>query len=258
SMALGMGVFLVLLGLGAGFLLPRAGAWMDQVKRLFGFLLLGVAIYLLSGLSTVPALGLWALWLVTAGVALGATHQTTPASSGWLLAAKGIGSFLLIWGAIALYGAFAGGVDVLHPLPRATAPVAGAGAAVGSPVTSAPTRFHWVTTTTELDHWLAYARAAHRPVFLDFYASWCTDCVRLERETLADPRVGQALAPFVLVQADVTRNDGDTQALKQRFGVFGPPALLFFKPTGQALPQQTLYGYVGPTHFIALLQQVRS
>ena len=258
AMALGMGVFLVLLGLGAGFLLPRAGAWMDQVKRLFGFLLLGVAIYLLSGLPEVPVLGLWALWLITAGVALGATHQSTPQSSGWLLAAKGLGSFLLLWGAMALFGALEGGVNVLHPLPPAAAPVLLQGSTSGAAAaaTGAPTRFHRVTTPADLDRWLARAQAAHRPAFVDFYASWCTDCVRLERETLADARVGQALGPFVLIQADVTRNDAGTQALKQRFGIFGPPALIFFGAGGHERKDLTAYGYMGPTHFVALLQQV--
>ncbi|MHB1586970.1 MAG: protein-disulfide reductase DsbD [Acidiferrobacteraceae bacterium] len=260
-MALGMGVILIGLGLGAGFLLPKAGAWMNQVKRIFGFLLLGVVIYLLSGLRGVPVLWLWSLWLVSLGVFLGASQPLAQDAAGIAYAAKGVGTFALLWGALALFGAVSGGRDVLHPLAHTFPPASVVAATPAAPASTAPptgdTGFLRVTTVAQTEALLAQARAQHRPAFIDFYASWCTDCVRLERETFSDPPVQQALRRFVRIQADVTRNDAASLALKRHFGVYGPPALLFFNAHGKEQRPLRAYGFTSPAAFLRKLAEVR-
>ncbi len=260
-MALGMGVVLVALGMGAGFLLPKAGAWMEEVKRVFGFLLLAVAITLLAGLPSVPVLWLWALWLISLGVYLGASQPLARDAPGIAYAAKGIGTFVLLWGALALIGAVQGGRDVFHPIGTPI-PLAGTSrpAQAVAPLTPrrrGDPRFRRVTTVAAADALLKTPRAQHRPALVDFYASWCTDCVRLERETFANPRVERALQRFMLIQADVTRTDAGSEALKRRFGVYGPPALLFFNADGREQRGLRSYGFTGPDAFRHTLSEVR-
>ncbi|MHB8414698.1 MAG: protein-disulfide reductase DsbD [Acidiferrobacteraceae bacterium] len=260
SMALGMGVVLVALGMGAGFLLPKAGAWMEEVKRIFGFLLLAVAITLLAGLPSVPVLWLWALWLISLGVYLGASQPLGRDAPGIAYAAKGVGTFMLLWGALALIGAVQGGRDVFHPIgtmPFADTPRPTGAAALPGPMRRGDPRFHRITTVAAADALLKAAQTQHRPALVDFYASWCTDCVRLERETFANPRVARALQRFVRIQADVTRADAASEALKRRFSVYGPPALLFFNADGQEQRGLRSYGFTGPDAFRHTLSEVR-
>lgn len=257
SMALGMGVVLVLIGVGAGFLLPRAGPWMARVKQVFGAMLLGVAIYLLGFLPEVPVLYLWAALLIISGVYLGATQSLPKGADGWQYLWKGIGTVLLIWGVLALLGGFAGNRDVLNPLPWSAvgdrSPIRGSGQSV-----AARNLFEPVRTVRELESRLAAASAAGKPALLDYYASWCTDCVRMQNSTFRDPRVRQAVnSRFVSLQADVTDpNDPESKAIKQRFGVFGPPAMLFFAANGDERRELRTYGYKSPEAFLELLGRI--
>jgi thiol:disulfide interchange protein DsbD len=255
SMSLGMGMILIAIGIGAGFLLPKAGTWMNQIKHVFGVLLIAVAIYLLGLLPQVPVLLLWAVLLIVSGVYLGATQSLPAGASGWRFLWKGLGTVLLIWGVAALLGGFAGERDILAPLPQAI--LAGAPETGGR--AAAPTAerlFERVRTVAELDRHLAAARGARRPVLLDYYADWCTDCIRMEKTTFADARVRQALGRFALIQADVTENDDRARALKQRFGVFGPPATILLDAEGRELEALRFYGFRAPGEFLVVLDQV--
>lgn len=246
AMALGMGVFLLALGFGAGYLIPRAGAWMDKVKYAFGVLLLGVAITLLSALPETPVLFLWSALFIVTAVYLGATQALPADASGWRKLAKGAGVFLLAWGVLALIGAMQGNRDILHPVTLA-AGGASAGAAPGQPAHL----FTRVNSLAELDAQLAQAQAARRPVLLDYYADWCTDCVRMEKTTFASPEVRTALGRFMLLQADVTDAGGEfSKAVKKRYGVFGPPAMLFFGPDGGEHKELRRYGYMAAAEFL--------
>lgn len=257
SMALGMGVVLILIGVGAGFLLPRAGRWMTRVKQVFGVLLLSVAIYLLSFLPEVPVLYLWAALLIVSGGFFGATQNLPSGADGWQYLWKGVGTVLLIWGVLALLGGFAGNRDILNPLPWSTLddrpPIQSGGRSV-----TPQNPFEPVRSMRELESRLAAARAAARPVLLDYYASWCSDCVLLQNSTFRDPRVRQAVNPrFVLLQVDVTDpNDSEPKAIKQRFGVFGPPAMLFFAANGDEQRELRTYGYKSPEAFLELLDKI--
>lgn len=249
ALALGMGVILVAFGTGLGSLLPKAGAWMDRVKHVFGVLLLAVAIFLLGLLPQVPVLLLWAALLIMTGVYLGATQSLPQGANGWRYLWKGLGTVLLIWGVAALIGGFAGERDVLRPLPDLGR--VGAGTATQA---ADENPFARVTTLAQVEASLESARVQGKPAILDFYATWCTDCLRMEKGVFTDGRVRERLKNFVLVQADVSENDDNARAIKDRFGVFGPPAMLIFGADGQEMRALRFYGYKSADAFVAHLE----
>ncbi|MBI3898169.1 MAG: protein-disulfide reductase DsbD [Gammaproteobacteria bacterium] len=254
ALAHGQGVFLVLLGVGASFLLPKVGTWMETIKHVFGAMLIAVAIYLLGALPAVPVLMLWGTFFIVSGVYLGANQRLPDNASGWRYLWKGLGTVLLIWGILALVGGFAGERDVLHPLPThwQTAAVNNpAGAVVET------TRFIRVRNVADLEQHLAQAKAAGRPVVVDYYADWCTDCVRMEGTTFRNPDVQKALKNVVALQADITENShSEIQALKQRFGIYAPPAMVFIDASGQERRELLVYGFQSTTELLARLGKI--
>lgn len=259
-MALGTGVVLIAIGFGAGFLIPRAGAWMDSVKHVFGVLLLAVAVYLLGFLPQVPVLYLWAVLLIVTGVYMGATQSVPDGANGWRFLWKGVGTVAIIWGVLALLGAFAGNRDILRPIELG-GPAIAMQSMPGAPASAADAGAHGklfrrVDSVAELDRALADAQAAGDYVMVDFYADWCTDCLRMEKGTFSDARVQQYLGEhFTALQVDVTENDDTDRALKKRLNVFGPPALLFFNPAGEEMKAMNFYGYKAADEFLAHLKQ---
>lgn len=247
GLGLGMGAPLLAIGTSAGRLLPRAGAWMDAIKAVFGVLLLAVAILLIERvLPAALAMLLWGLLLIAAGVYLGALTQLALDSSGWRKLWKALGLALLVYGVLMLVGAAAGGRDTLQPL-RGLMPAGGGGVAHAA--------FRRIKTLEDLDREVAAASAAGRPVMLDFYADWCAECKKLERDTFPEPAVIAAMERFVLLQADVTANDADDRALLQeRFGLPGPPVMLFFDTDGVERRGWRLIGFVPPQTLAAHLR----
>lgn len=258
ALAHGQGVALVAVGIGAGFLLPKAGPWMDRVKQVFGVMLIGVAVYLLGFLPQVPVLLLWSVLLIVTAVYLGATQSLPKEAGGWHYLWKGIGTFLLLWGVLALFGGLLGERDILKPVPlRGLATfTAGAPATAASTPAAGGELFQRHANLNDIERALAQAKRDGKPVVLDFYATWCTECVRMEKTTLTDPRVHDALKHFVLLQADVTENNDASSAIKRRFGVYGPPAMLFFTPNGEEKTDMRFYGYRNVEEYLALLGQV--
>ena len=251
ALSLGMGAPLVAIGTSAGKLLPRAGAWMDAVKAVFGVALLAVALTMLERiLPAAVAMLLWGLLLICSAVYLGALSQVPVGASGWARLWKGLGVGLLIYGALMLVGAAAGGKDTVQPL-RGLLVGGGAGSALPH------AQFKRIKTTADLDRELAAATAAGQPVMLDFYADWCVSCKEMERYTFSDPTVIRELGRFVLLQADVTANDAADQALMQgRFKLPGPPAILFFSSTGAETPSLRLVGFKPAEAFAAHLRRI--
>jgi thiol:disulfide interchange protein DsbD len=258
SMSMGMGAILIGLGFGAGFLLPKAGVWMDRVKYFFGVLLLGVAIYLLGLLPQVPVLYLWATLFIVTAIYLGAIEPLPSDTSGWRTLSKGIGMVLLIWGVLALIGAFSGNRDILRPVTISALTVSTPGTATALPGEPDEHVFERVSNLAELDAKLASARAEGKPVILDYFATWCTDCVRMEKTTFVDPQVKQILRDrFIALQVDVTDpNNAATKTIKQRYSVFGPPAMIFIDASGEVRKDLNFYGYKSPKEFIEVLKQV--
>lgn len=256
ALANGQGAVLVAIGISEGLLLPRSGPWMNTVKHVFGVLLIAVAIYLLSPLEDVPVLLLWGAFFVVCGVYLGATQALPKEASGWQYLWKGIGTLLLVWGVLALIGGFSGRRDVFRPLPINLASALARGVNAGPAARETAPLFRRVSTYRELNARLSDAHRARKAVILDYYATWCTDCVRMERSTLRDPRVRRAVTHgFVALQADVTKNDDDSRAMKQRFRVFGPPTMLFLKPDGSEIPELRFSGYKSADDLLEMLSR---
>ena len=258
SLAHGQGAILVALGIGASFLLPKVGKWMDSVKHLFGALLIAVAIYLLGYLPQVPVLFLWAALLIVSAVYLGATQSLPEGAGGWRYLWKGIGTVLLVWGGLALLGGFAGHRDILDPLPLSAVVSGTMPGAGGARPDTAEHLFDRISSLSDLENRLAAAKAAGKPVILDYYADWCTDCLRMEKATFADARVREQLrSRFVVLQTDVTDpNNPEGKAIKSRFGVYGPPAMLFFAANGEEHRELRTYGFRNAEEFLALLRKI--
>lgn len=247
ALSLGMGTPLLLIGASAGELLPRAGAWMERVKAVFGVVLLGVAILMLERvLPEALSLLLWGLLLIGSAVYMGALDHLAPDASGWQRLWKALGLALLIQGALVLVGAALGGGSVLQPL-RALA---------ASAPSERPTLvFRPIKTVADLERELVQARG--RPVMLDFRADWCLSCKEMEHKTFANPAVAAELQRFVLLQADVTANDAADRALMQeRFAIPGPPALVFFDGQGEELVAQRVVGFTPPGAFLDQLRHI--
>jgi thioredoxin:protein disulfide reductase len=246
ALALGMGAPVLLVGASAGALLPKAGAWMNAVKRFFGVLLLAVAIWIISPvLPATATMLLWAALLIVSAMFLRAIDPLPVEVSGYSRLFKGVGIMALVGGIALLVGALSGSKDVLQPL-------SGLRGAVGSASEEpAPVRFERVKSVQDLDARIAAAHGKY--VMLDFYADWCVSCKEMERFTFADPQVRGRLKDVVLLQADVTANSDADQALLKRFELFGPPGIILFGPDGKEIRSFRVVGYQPSAEFSATL-----
>ena len=246
AMAIGMGLPLLVIGASAGALLPKAGAWMQSVKNLFGVLLLATAIWIIS--PVIPAVAhmlLWATLLIVSAIYLHAIDALPPGASGFRRLWKGVGVMALLLGMALLVGALTGGRDILQPLSGLRP---GGGAEVLS-----HTPFVRVRSLSELD---AAVAGAGRPVMLDFYADWCVSCKEMERFTFSDEGVRQRLGGMLLLQADVTANNENDKALLAHFGLFGPPGIIFFDRQGAELKDTRVIGFQSAERFTRVLDAV--
>ena len=243
----------LVVGASAGKLMLKAGPWMETVKNAFGFVMLGLAIWMLSRL--LPGgitLLLWAVLVFIAGVFLGALTPLTVDATGPRKLAKGFGMLAVLYGAILFIGSLTGGDDPLQPLQGSMlTAVGGAGGAEAH----AELTFERVKTVAELEARLADARARRQPVMLDFYADWCVSCKEMEKYTFTDAAVQSVLSGTLLLQADVTANDDADQALLKRFGIFGPPSIIFFGPDGAERPAYQVVGYMKAERFAPHAEQ---
>jgi thiol:disulfide interchange protein DsbD len=236
SMAVGMSIPLLLVGLSAGSLLPRAGMWMESVKRLFGVLMLGMAIWLVS--PVIPAAAAMLLW---AALLLGYGFYLLRQTRAW--AAMAAGAAFALLGAMQLVGVASGGRDALAPLAH----LGGA--------QQHGLAFTRIKTVNDLD--AALAANAGKTVMLDFYADWCVSCKEMEKFTFVDPKVQARLAGSVLLQVDVTANDAADKAMLKRFGLFGPPGIILFDGKGKEITDSRVIGYQNAEKFLGSLERLR-
>ncbi len=248
SLAIGMGAPLLVVGASAGQLLPRAGAWMESVKQVFGVMFLGVAVWMAARILPAPVVML--LW---SGVALCTVWILWP-RGGWR--PFGVGKFCrgvllavsLGWAGLLLLSAGLGGTDPLRPLE---------GTRLGQRSLPALT-FTRIHSVAELDRELTTARLAGKRVMVDFSADWCVSCKEMEKYTFRDAQVQAALAGYVRLQADVTANSTNDQALLQRFQLFGPPTTAFFGANAQEHTNFRLVGFVAAAPFITHLHRLEA
>ncbi|HLW75101.1 MAG TPA: protein-disulfide reductase DsbD, partial [Gammaproteobacteria bacterium] len=260
ALGLGMGVPLLVVGTSAGRLLPKAGPWMNAVKHVFGVIMLSLAIWFISRVIPGPlTLALWASLSIVCGIYLGALeplHVHAP-HTGWRSLWKGLGIIALLYGLILLVGAALGGDDPFRPLTALASDVQGRTSVAGGMEPGATKRtsalpFKRIKTLADLDREIA--AAGGKPVMLDFAADWCVACKELEHDTYSDPQVQAALKDVVLLQADVTAYDDDDKAIFQRYGIYGPPTVLFFGPDGKELSADRVTGYEDSDKFLQSVQ----
>lgn len=244
AMSMGMGAPLLLVGAAQGRFLPRAGAWMVAVKSAFGFMMLGLAIWMMSRvLPGEVTLALWGVLIFMAGVYLGGLTTLTSESLGVQKLGKGFGLLAVIYGAVLLVGSLAGSNSLLRPLAALN---------MAGNATTAEHRgleFRRIKTTGDLDAAIAAAASQGKSAMLDFYADWCVSCKEMEEYTFTNSGVQDALANTVLLQADVTANDDEDQDLLQRFGVFGPPTIIFFGADGVQRQGYEVVGFMKANDF---------
>lgn len=236
SMAVGMSIPLLLVGVSAGSLLPRVGAWMESVKRLFGVLMLAMAIWLVS--PVIPPVAQMLLW---AALLLGYGFYLLRHTRHW--AAMAFGAAFALMGGMQLVGVASGGRDAFAPLAH---------------LSSTPQHhglvFTRIKTVDQLD--AALAANAGKTVMLDFYADWCVSCKEMEKFTFVDPKVQAKLANTALLQVDVTANDAADKAMLKRFGLFGPPGIILFDAQGKEIADSRVIGYQNAEKFSASLERL--
>ncbi len=259
SLALGMGVPLILLGFGAGYLVPKAGMWMDKVKYFFGVLLLGVAIEIFSTLELVNTLLLWGTYTVGIAVYLGATQALSSKHSGWQKLQKAVATMLLIWGTILLVGAGYGEHDIWHPLPKTTSVTYVQNG--DEDVKPTPTReipFDEIANITDFEIARNKAMKEEKAMILFFHHDKCPVCKRLKESTFKDPRVQTKLRDdYVALGINITdKSDKGIDALKKKFQVFGPPGFVFLNSDGEVLEDETFYGYNAAPEFYDILDLI--
>ena len=251
ALGMGMGVPLIVAGVSAGKLLPKAGAWMNAVKAVFGAMLLAVAIYLLE--RVVPetvALLLWAALFIVCAIYMGALDSLTAESGGWRRLWKGAGLVMLVYGVLVMVGVAGGGGDLFRPL-KGIALVAGERG-------ERELEFRQVKGIDGLNAEIGPAADRGQAVMFDYYADWCVSCKEMERFTFSDPAVQAALSNVLLLQTDVTANDAADKALLAEFGLFGPPAILFFGPDGRERRELRVVGFMNAGEFRRVVERAIS
>ncbi|MCG3690813.1 protein-disulfide reductase DsbD [Aliarcobacter butzleri] len=236
-MSLGMGVPLLLIGLGAGKFIPKPGGWMESITRIFGIVMLGVAIWLLDRvLDTTIIIYLWALLLLGSAIYLRIYQH---------LLTQLITVVIFILGIVLFVGAISGATNPLNPLEKFTS-------SKMIQISDEKLIFKKIKNIQELE--LAI-KNSNKPVMLDFWASWCVSCKELEEITFQDEQVINKLQEFTLLKADVTENNDEDKALQKKFGVVGPPALIFWDKDKNEIQASRIIGYKNPKDFLEIVNK---
>ena len=254
AMGLGMGVPLLLVGTLGARLLPKPGEWMNRVKALFGFVLLGTAIFFVG--RVLPAsltLGLWGAWLLAMALSVLAMVKKLDTDRSRLFA-RYAALLLGLWGSAMVVGAAGGGQDLLRPLAFGNAAGGSAPANAGR---SFMARFQPLLSQPALASRLAEAGQRGQWTLVDFYADWCVSCDVIEREVFADPRVQQALSGVQLLRPDVTANNANDQALMRAHQILGPPTMLLIGPDGKERRGERVIGELSADDFLARLARAK-
>jgi thiol:disulfide interchange protein DsbD len=246
-LSIGMGIPLLLIGIGAGKFMPHPGHWMQNVSKVFGVIMLGIAIFMLSRIiSGTIVMYLWAVLLIISSIYLGALEPLKARS--WDALLKGIGVIILVYGLMLFYGAVQGVEDPLEPLPTYSYQA-------NQNSVENSLKFKKINSISELNAVLEQSQG--KRVMLDFYADWCSSCKELEHTTFKNSDVIVALKDYVLIQADVTKNGDEEKALSKYFGIFGPPAIIFFNENGEKIEAANLIGYKDAEEFLTHIQTIK-
>ena len=247
-MAMGMSVPLLLTGLSAGSLLPRAGTWMVQIKVVFGILLLAVAIWMVTPVLPGQAIMLlWGALAILSAMYLGIFDGPSTRSDFTSRIRATFSVLLLIIGLSEVIGAVSGSGDPLRPLALASS------GAAPREADNAP-QFTRIANLADLQQQLDVAATTGTPVMLDFYADWCVACKEMERFTFSNPQVAATMGKFTLLQADVTANNADDRALMKAFNLYGPPGIILFDSSSTVeAPHSRIIGFTPADRFLAAI-----
>ena len=238
-MGLGMGAPLLVIGLSSGKLLPRPGGWMDEVKKLFGFLMLIMAVWILARVlgAFFELLG-YGIIGVFAAIYLGAFEA---ANSGWAKFKKALCVLVFIYSLMLIIGAFLGSKDAFSPL-----------SGLNLAKNESELNFKQARNLNELNEMI---KSSSKPVLVDFYADWCASCKEIEHITFKDAGVKNALANFTLIRIDVTSGGAQNDEMLRNFGLIDPPALLLFKDGEEQKSLRTI-GFINAKNFLAKLEKI--
>lgn len=253
ALSMGMGIPLIAIGTSAGKFMPRPGVWMDTVKSIFGVMLIGVSIWMISRiLDENISLMLWGALAVFVAINIGALEPIRGRCIKCGRAnKKALGIIILLYGMSLLLGGMSGAKDPLHPLDPFLPNKSGVTVAAASEHQT----FEKITSIEELDAILAENKG--KKVLVDFYADWCSACKELEEKTFSDDDVKTAMDKYVLVQVDLTANDDAAKAISSKYGIFGPPAILFFDENGTRLKNADIVGFKEPQVFLDHLGEIK-
>ena len=251
ALGLGMGVPLLAFGTFGAGLLPKSGPWLVRIKHVFGFVFIAMAVWMLSRVTPEwLTLALWGAWLIGLGLYLDAGAILSKRFWRNCCVGREIpGAIALVCGVLFLLGSVSGN-NLLRALPL-FASLASHEKVAGSDV-------QIVTSPAAFDAAMATARAAGKPVLLDFSADWCVECKTIDRNLFGNKTVQQHMRDVVLIRADMTNYNDASRALMQRFDVVGPPTMIFFDAeAGKEIPQARTVGPIDADTFIRRLASAR-
>jgi len=246
ALGLGMGAPLLVLGTSAAKFMPKSGIWMEKVKYAFGVSMLAVAIWLLSRIiSPIFTQLLWAVLLISCAIYMGALMSHTDTTKPWSLFWKSLGFTSLVWGMLMVIGAASGKSDLISPLKPLIAQSNSSSILNQTVLNNSHTgiNFKSIRGENEFSHELNKAANNHDVLMLDLYADWCASCKEMEALTFVDPNVIALTNRIGTIQADVTDNSAQDQALLKKYNLIGPPAILFFDRSGSEIRNLRLVGY---------------
>ena len=248
AMAIGMGVPLIIMGFGAGKLLPKAGMWMDKVKYVFGVLLMGVAIELFSSLNLVSELLLWGVFLIVIAVFLGATDSIKERTT-FDRVTKALGVLLLIWGTILLVGVAKDSDSLFTPLKEI--PIVMTQNSTTTVVHKRDKPFTNIHNMDELKEKQALALKLKKPMIIYFYTDYCSLCKKMKATTYKDLKIQKTLdQKFVAIALNMSnKSDEKMLEVKQHFKIFGTPGFVFFDSEGEEQKEYQFYGYQNADEF---------
>jgi thiol:disulfide interchange protein DsbD len=244
ALGLGQGLPLIAFGTFGSRALPKTGGWMEYVKYVFGFVLLGMAVWMASRLLPAPlTLALWAALAMTAAVFIGAFDALGNEANAGRRLRKGAGMAVALYALILGLGAASGGGDPARPLAHF-------GIAQQTAATTAPD-FANISSAPELQSVLATAASEKRPTLVYFTADWCVTCTGIERDVLPARQVGESLSGFRRIKVDLSRLDDTNRSLMRDLAVIGPPTMIFFGPDKAEIDGTRLVGEIGVDALVA-------
>ncbi|MBU1658136.1 protein-disulfide reductase DsbD [bacterium] len=244
-MSIGMGLPLIVVGVSAGRFMPKPGHWMVMVTNIFGIMMLGVAVWMLGRVIDIYiTMLLWSILGIGAAIYFGVFEKEIHVFR------KSLAVILFIYATVLFVGTLGGGTSMTKPLEflKPQVMVSDLQEELQS------VEFEKVSSLKELD--VILSKNKGKKIMLDFYADWCTACKELEEITFSDNNVMNKMSEFVLIQADITANGKEQKELSKKYGVFGPPAILFFDKNAKVIKSKTIVGFIGPDEFLAHLNKI--